>query len=137
MDNIILGKVESIERCLKRVREEYRIAGKQFESDYTHQDAAILNILRACEQAIDLANYIVKKKHLGLPQNSRDSFELLRVNHIIDAQLEQRMKSMVGFRNIAVHNYSNLNIEIVIAIIEGHLDDFKLFANTFLGDDKK
>jgi len=37
------------------------------------------------------------------------------------------MQSMVGFRNIAVHDYQNLNLEIVIAIIEKHLIDFERF----------
>lgn len=132
MDNVILNKVASIERCIRRVREEYQAAGTQFENDYTRQDAAILNILRACEQAIDLANYIVKKRQLGLPQSSRDSFELLLTNGIIDAQLEQKMKAMIGFRNVAVHNYSNLDIKIVIAIIDKNLDDFILFTKSIL-----
>lgn len=91
-----------------------------------------MNILRACEQAIDLANYMVKKKQLGLPQSSRDSFELLLRDGIIDAQLEQKMKAMIGFRNVAVHHYSNLDIKIVIAIIDKHLDDFILFTKSIL-----
>ena len=132
MDNVILNKIAGIERCIQRVREEYQAAGTQFENDYTRQDAAILNILRACEQAIDLANYMVKKKQLGLPQSSRDSFELLLRDGIIDAQLEQKMKAMIGFRNVAVHNYSNLDIKIVIAIIDKHLDDFILFTKSIL-----
>ena len=132
MDNVILNKVASIERCIQRVREEYQAAGEQFEQDYTRQDAAILNILRACEQAIDLANYIVKKKQLGVPQSSRESFELLLGDGIIDAQLELKMKAMIGFRNVAVHNYSNLDIKIVVAIIDKHLDDFILFTKSIL-----
>jgi uncharacterized protein YutE (UPF0331/DUF86 family) len=37
------------------------------------------------------------------------------------------MQGMVGFRNIAVHDYQNLNIEIVVAIVEKHLGDFESF----------
>lgn len=132
MDNIIVNKAASIERCIARVREEHAAAGSLFEEDYTRQDAAILNILRACEQSIDLANHMVKKKQLGLPQSSRESFELLRADGLLPEELEQKMKAMIGFRNIAVHNYSNLDINIVIAIIEGHLDDFLLFTKTIL-----
>ena len=39
---------------------------------------------------------------------------------------------MVGFRNIAVHDYQNLSIEIVIAIVKNHLDDFVYFSNEVL-----
>ncbi len=128
MDNVILNKTASIERCIQRTREEYQAAGNRFETDYTRQDAAILNILRACEQSIDLANYVVKNRQLGVPQTSRESFELLLSNGIIDNETSQKMKAMIGFRNIAVHNYSNLDVKIVIAIIETHLDDFGRFT---------
>ena len=36
---------------------------------------------------------------------------------------------MVGFRNIAVHDYQNLNIEIVISIVQKHLEDFEGFID--------
>lgn len=70
---------------------------------------------------------ILKKKRFGLPQSIREGFELLLTNSIIDAQLGQSMKAIIGFRNIAVHNYSNLStlcIKIVVAIIEKQLNDF-------------
>jgi hypothetical protein len=57
MNDVIINKIESIQRCIKRAREEYEKAGKSFYEDYTRQDAAILNITRACEQTIDLANH--------------------------------------------------------------------------------
>ena len=60
MDDIIVNKSASIERCLKRVEEEYAKANEHFSEDYTRQDAAILNLLRACEQTIDLANHIIR-----------------------------------------------------------------------------
>ena len=34
---------------------------------------------------------------------------------------------MVGFRNIAVHNYQDLEIEVLQAIIQKHLGDFVQF----------
>ena len=42
MDNVILNKVASIERCLIRVKEEYVSAGENFLTDFTKQDAAVL-----------------------------------------------------------------------------------------------
>ena len=52
MNDVVVNKVQSIQRRVLRAREEYRAAGGRFLEDYTHQDAAILNITRACEQAI-------------------------------------------------------------------------------------
>ena len=38
------------------------------------------------------------------------------------------MQAMVGFRNIAVHDYTPLNLEVIKAIIEKHLADFGDFC---------
>lgn len=123
-NDVIYNKIEIIERCLKRINEVY--AGN-FENlnDYTKQDSIVLNIQRACEAAIDLAMHIVSEKKLGMPQNSRDAFELLITNKLIDGKLAGKLMAMIGFRNIAVHNYQNLNLDIVREIIEKHLEDFR------------
>ena len=39
---------------------------------------------------------------------------------------------MIGFRNIAVHDYQTLQLPIIIAIIEKHLDDFLIFTRLIL-----
>lgn len=96
--------------------------------DYTKQDSIILNIQRACEAAIDLAMHIISEKKLGIPQNSRDAFEVLYANNLINESLMSDLKAMVGFRNIAVHDYQSINLSIVEMIIKNHLDDFKKFT---------
>ena len=45
-----------------------------------------------------------------------------------DPILAGKMGKMVGFRNVAVHDYQALNLRIVQAIVTGHLDDFLAFA---------
>lgn len=105
MNDIVTNKVQSIQRCILRAREEYRLAGNNFETDYTHQDAAILNIVRACELAIDLANHVIKTYKMGIPTSNKESFEMLAVNGVITRNIEQKMANMVGFRKLAVHSY--------------------------------
>jgi uncharacterized protein YutE (UPF0331/DUF86 family) len=58
MDDVVINKFATIERCLSRIKEVYQQAGDDFLSDYTRQDSIILNLQRACEASIDLANYI-------------------------------------------------------------------------------
>lgn len=121
--DVILNKIEIIERCVNRINEVYDNKPENL-NDYTKQDSIILNIQRACEASIDLAMHIVSEKRLGIPQNSRDSFEALKENNIIDDELNKKMKAMVGFRNIAVHDYRSINLKIIQVIIEKHLKDF-------------
>ncbi len=132
MDDVIVNKIESIERCLWRVEEEYRGHEEELETNFTRQDSIVLNLQRACEQTIDLGNHLVKTRNLGVPQTSRDSFELLQRAGIIDQTLAASLKSMVGFRNIAIHEYKSLDLKIVRSIIENHLKDFRAFAKIAL-----
>ena len=130
-NDVVLNKIQIIRRCCERIREEY--AGN-FENlqNFTKQDSIILNIQRACEAAIDIAMHLVSEHQLGIPQSSRDAFDLLIRNRLLPEQLGKKLKSMVGFRNIAVHNYQQLNLEIVKTIIEQHLDDFSELAESIL-----
>lgn len=122
--DVILNKIDTIERCINRIREVYDDNPENL-NDYTKQDSIVLNIQRACEASIDLAMHVISEKKLGVPQSSRDGFEVLNKNNLIDDKLTKNLKAMVGFRNIAVHDYKKIEIKIVQMIIEKHLEDFK------------
>jgi len=72
--------------------------------------------------------HLVRKKGLGIPQESREAFELLEKAGLLDRELAKRMKRMVGFRNVAVHDYTDLNYEIIKVIITDRLEDFSTFS---------
>ncbi|MEK3822128.1 DUF86 domain-containing protein [Cytobacillus sp. FSL W8-0315] len=129
--DVILNKISIIERCIKRIHEEYDKNPKNLEN-YTKQDSIILNLQRACEASIDLAMHIVAVKKLGLPQQSRDAFTLLEAEGILPPPLSDKMKAMVGFRNIAVHDYQEINLVILRKILDDHLVDFFEYTKTIL-----
>lgn len=133
MNDIVLNKKESIERCIKQIRLYYALpAEKPLQEDYFKQDAIALNLQRACEQSIDLANHTIKTRKLGLPKESRESFRLLAQNDIIPRSLADKLENMVGFRNALVHEYQKLDINLMIDVIENHLDDLLDFTNFIL-----
>lgn len=127
-DDVLLNKSEIIERCLRRIDEEYRGHEDKLDSDYRRQDSIILNLQRACEASIDAAMHLVHLRRLGIPQDSREAFALLREAGVLPVDLSNRLQAMVGFRNIAVHDYRKLNLEIVRSIIQKRLPDFSAFA---------
>ncbi|MEG6533049.1 DUF86 domain-containing protein [Caldifermentibacillus hisashii] len=129
--DVVLNKIHIIERCLNRIHEEYANNPENLVN-FTKQDSIILNLQRACEASIDLAMHVVAEKKLGLPQTSRDAFLLLETEGIIPVSLSKRMQRMVGFRNIAVHDYQEINLTILQKIIENHLDDFLQFTKAII-----
>ncbi|MBZ9559614.1 MULTISPECIES: DUF86 domain-containing protein [unclassified Modicisalibacter] len=128
-DDVLLNKAATIERCVARAREEYAKGPDSFETDQTRQDAAILNLQRACEAALDAGNRLIRTHRLGLPQSAREIFDLLAKAQLIDPELAGVMKRMTGFRNIAVHDYQAVQVPIVIAIIQNYTDDLLNFAS--------
>lgn len=131
-DDVLLNKAASIERCVARAREEYAKDPDTFESDQTRQDAAILNLQRACEASIAAGNRLIRTRRLGLPQSARDVFDILAKAALIEPELATVMKQMTGFRNIAVHDYQAMQIPIVIAIIQKHTDQLLDYASRLI-----
>lgn len=134
MNDVILNKIETIKRCLKRVNEEY--VEEEFTLNYTKQDSVILNLERASQATIDIATNIIRIKKLPSPKISREVFAILEQNSFISKKSSQSMQKMVGFRNIAVHDYQSLNIDIVVNIVKNHLIDFEIFIEEIKSLDK-
>ena len=132
VDDVLLNKAATIERCVARAREEYDRSPDTFDRDFTRQDAAILNIQRACEAALDIGQHLIRRDGLGLPQSARDVFRLLASAGRIDTDLADALKRLVGFRNIAVHDYQSMHLPITVKIITEHLDDFLRFSQSIL-----
>ncbi len=128
IDDITLNKSAIIHRCLKRISDEIQGDLGRLRN-FTIQDSVVLNLLRACEASIDLAMHHVAQRRLGIPQSSRDAFDLLFQNSLISEKSTTAMKHMVGFRNIAVHSYEKLQHSILEAIVQHHLTDFETFLN--------
>ncbi len=132
MNDIVINKIASIQRCIERAREEYQGNRARFDTDFSKQDAAILNVIRACEQAIDLANHLIRTYRMGIPASSGESFELLERKQVIDAPLAGRLRNMVHFRNTVIHDYQRVNLDIVKAVIVSGLDDLVQFGDRIM-----
>ena len=135
VDDLLINKAATIERCVLRAREEYFSEPATFATNFSRQDAAILNIQRACEAALDIGQHLIRRDRLGVPQSARDVFALLARAGRIEHVLAEGLQRMVGFRNIAVHDYQSLQLPITVAIIEKHLDEFLQYSKTLLQHD--
>ncbi len=120
-DNISLNKAAIIERSIRRMREEY--AADPTLENCTHLDALTLNIERACQAAIDLAMHIVATEHLGVPQSSAEAFTLLQKADKLGKDLAERLSRITAFRNIAIHQYQDIDNSVIHQIMaEGWTD---------------
>ena len=127
-DIVLSNKISVIRRTVKRARDEYA-ASTDFETDYTHQDAAVLNLERACQATISIANRVISELDLRVPDSMRDSFNILTRERLISPKLGASLEAMVGFRNIAVHAYKELDLKVVEFIIMEGSKDLIAFAD--------
>ncbi len=132
MDEVLLGKAAIIERCLRRIDEEYRGHEDELATNFTRQDSILLNLQRACEASIDAAMHLVRLHRLGIPTESREGFSLLVRAGLMESGLGGHLEAMVGFRNVVVHNYRELDMDIVRNILAHRLDDLRAFAGMLL-----
>ena len=130
---VIINKLESIQKCIKRINEEYEDNPNNL-NDYRKMDAIVLNLQRACEMVTDIAMYIVSMRNLGIPQTKKEAFELLYKNDLIAEEVCNNMKKMIGFRNIAVHDYKQIDETILQDVIENHLKELEEFAREMLNN---
>ncbi len=128
---VIINKYEIIERCINRINEEYENNPENLE-EYRRMDCIVLNLQRACEATIDIAMYIISNRKLGIPQTKKEAFKKLEDNNIISKEMSKNMQNMIGFRNIAVHDYKEIDEEILKEVIENHLEDLIEFARQML-----
>jgi len=122
-----MQKLASIDRCLRAIR-DYVAGDVGRLREPIVLDAVVLNLQRACEQAIDAACREVSRRELGVPTDSADAFTLLERERLVSPEVAERMRRMVGFRNIAVHEYRKLDPLIVRTVVEHRLGDFLAFC---------
>ncbi len=128
---VIINKFDTIQRCINRINEEYENNLENLQ-DYRKMDGIVLNLQRACETVTDIAMYVISNKKFGIPQTKKDAFEILAKNNLISEEMCKKMKAMIGFRNIAVHEYKQIDETILQDVIENHLEDLLEFAREML-----
>jgi uncharacterized protein YutE (UPF0331/DUF86 family) len=122
------AKLATIRRCLARIR---HVTGGDPTRvrEIDTQDIVVLNLQRAIQAAIDLAAHLISSGAFGLPDSLKAHFTILVREKLIAHELGGRLEAMVGFRNIAVHDYGALNVEILERIVAERLPDLEHFAD--------
>ncbi len=119
-----------MKNCLSRIKKSTDLDPDSL-TDFDKQDIFVLNLQRAIQAAIDIANLIISANNYRLPNSYKMSFSILQENGWIDSET-CKMQKMVGFRNIVIHDYQEINIEILKSILTKHLSDFEKFYKQIL-----
>ncbi|NIR52242.1 DUF86 domain-containing protein [candidate division KSB1 bacterium] len=124
--DVVLSKISIIKHCLDRIKKVTNLAPDSLEN-FDKQDIFVLNLQRAIQACIDIANLIISKHDYRLPNSYKMSFYILFENKWINSETCKRMQKMVGFRNIAIYDYQEVDTEILKSILTKNLSDFEKF----------
>ncbi|MEW5965685.1 MAG: DUF86 domain-containing protein [Pseudomonadota bacterium] len=125
---VIEQKLESLRRCLARIREKTPPTAGALADSPDAQDVLTLNLTRAVQLCVDIGTHLISDSEQPAPDTMGQTFDMLASMSIISPELALRMKKAVGFRNIAIHNYEAIDWQITYLIATIHLDDFSAFA---------
>lgn len=125
-------KLESLRRCIQRVESRLPESLQALQNDLDAQDIVALNLTRAVQLCVDMAaHWLAENADGNAPRTMGQTFDALAQTGVIDQSLASRMKKSVGFRNVMVHSYDEIDWAIVYDIARYHLDDFRAFARVF------
>ena len=127
---VIEQKLESLRRCLQRVADKCPPDPETLGRDPDLQDIIVLNLSRAVQLCVDIGAHLIAGMEVPPPDKMGQTFDALAQAGVIHENLAMQLKKAVGFRNIAVHNYKEIDWTIVHTIAGHHLGDFTEFAKT-------
>jgi hypothetical protein len=123
----VLGKISNIRNCLASIKRATNLDPNSLD-DMIKQDVFVLNLERAIQAAIDMANLLIAQNGWELPRSYKHGFYILEKNQVLTSELSRQMSAMAGFRNIAVHDYAKLDVNIMKSILTKNLVDIEDFC---------
>ena len=125
--DVIKTKLVSLQRCMERIRQKTPANAQQLAENFDLQDILILNLQRAVQISIDIATSILADSPM-VPSTMAEAFLLLRRQGVLSEAVARKLAKSVGLRNIAVHEYTSLDWNVVYAVAHTHIEDFAEFG---------
>ncbi|MEE8601345.1 type VII toxin-antitoxin system HepT family RNase toxin [Euzebya tangerina] len=115
-----LGQQMSI---LQRRAKEDRAA---LSADEARLSGTKYRFITAIEAVLDVAHHLLASELWGPAEDSGDAVRQLARHEVVDRELGDRLARTVGFRNVLVHGYAEVDDGIVLAALD-ELDDLESF----------
>ncbi|MEA3392283.1 MAG: DUF86 domain-containing protein [Candidatus Marinimicrobia bacterium] len=133
LNGVVSAKIDLIADGTSKLGSLTDLSLKRLQSDYFLKRGIERTLQINIEAVIDIANRIISlQNHPPAPTSFR-SLEILQdKGFIADAS---SYRKMIQFRNFIVHRYESINDEILLDILQNHLDDFYRFVQEIRDND--
>lgn len=116
-------KAQEYLQYLRKIKSEH--GEKEFREDPMVFGSAERFLQLIIEALLDIGNHIISDQNLGQVEFYKDIPELLYQNNYITKEQKGIFVQIIGFRNILVHDYLEVDRNIVYSILENNLNDLQ------------
>ena len=129
---VVLRKLSELGTYYGQIKEFADINIDNYKNDWKTQRIVERTLQIMIETCTDIASHIISDRGMRPPTTYADTFRVLLENNIINSEMFATMEKMAKFRNVVVHQYEEVDAEIVIVILKRHLKDFDRFRDVIL-----
>ena len=128
---VLDARLRELSRRLRRVAAKKPASIKALADDEDAQDIVTRNLELAIQSCIDIAFHLCGT-YGKVPTTAADAFAELTKLGLIGRSLAQRLQRAVGFRNVLVHQYTEVDWKIVMRVIRTDTRDLAAFGKAIL-----
>ena len=123
---LLFKKLAFIETCLQELR---TLAHPERIDTDIKERRFVEHTVQVCIQAVqDVASHVVSDQRLGEPRTNQELLGLLRNAGWLAPELSEALRLAVGFRNVLVHGYTAVDLNVLRDVLSNHLGDIERFV---------
>jgi uncharacterized protein YutE (UPF0331/DUF86 family) len=130
--DIVIRKLDALTRCVSRIEEKRPSTLELLIADIDTQDILSINLERAVQVSVDIGAHILSDLSVPPPKTMGEVFAILSAQGVISSESDVALRRAVGFRNLSVHAYDQVDWERVFNIVHERLGDFREFAKAII-----
>lgn len=128
MKNEILNKLERLQEYAKILNSYKKYSIPDINEDFTLRGAIERYLEVSLECVLDIGEMVISKEGFRKPETYKEVIEILGEEGILPEGFAERFAEAAKFRNILVHMYAEVDVEMVYEILQNNLGDFDEFA---------
>jgi len=128
---VIRRRLQKLDDYLAVLRGLQRYSLVAFLEDPERYGSAERFLQLAIETLNDMGSHVIAQRALGIVESYRDIPFILAEHGYLDDAMREKWIQMIGFRNILVHDYLDLDREIVYRVLQHDLEDIERLRRAF------
>lgn len=129
--DVLHRRLKKLDEYLDYLKEAQGYSYREFADDPEHHGSVERFLHLSIEALTDMANHVVADENLGGVDEAKDLPVIFAKEGYIDREMEARWKDMIGFRNVLVHEYLEIDRETVYDVLQNQLDDIRQLRRVF------